>query len=589
VERNHLLAFTLSIGVIMVWMLWQGETRGPPGPTAPLSSQAEAPVDSEATPSLQEPELAPLPGLADAGATAPDTLEGLEARERIEIEMPQYQAVLTSRGAGISKWSLKSYEEGPRDARVPVVLTPGAPPFATVVTTSFSEFDRGNLAQVEWDVVERGDAAVTFRVTRKGVTVTKAYRFHPDSYAFDLEVRVDNQSDGAVAPRFAVDWPAAVREGPDFREQGLVALHQGSLESEFLSGGPMSCSGSGGRTVEDYPREVDFAGVQTTYFLSALLPDEPTEASARFEILTGTAGVTRVYFDPVALEPGQSATRTFRGYMGPKEVAELEALGGSAVESIDVGWSWIAPMTRFFGWMLRALYSIIPNYGVAIIILTILVRVVTLPLVTKQMRSMEGMRGLQPKIKELQEKHKDDKQKQSEAMMSLYRSEGVNPLGGCLPMVLQLPVMIGLFYALRSSIELREAPFFGWITDLSAPETLFMIPGLELPVRVLPLIMGATMVLQQRMTPQPTMDPAQARMMTTVMPIVMLVVFYQFASGLVLYWMLSNVLAIAHQLWIRRGNEARSAARGPDKPGGGKSVQNKAAAAAAAAQRAERN
>jgi YidC/Oxa1 family membrane protein insertase len=585
VERNHLLAFTLSIGVIMVWMLWQGETRRPPVPAPSETPQAEAP-DSSAP--LPEAKLAPLPSLADEGVTTPEASEPVEAREQIDIEMPRYSAALTSRGAGISKWSLKTYEEGPRNARVPVVLTTGQAPFATVMTTSFSELGQGNLAQVEWDVVERDDSNATFRVTRKGVSVTKAYRFHPDSYAFDLEVRVENGSDGVVAPRFAVDWPAAVREGPDFREQGLVALHQGSLESEFLSGGPMSCSGAGGTTVEDYPREVDFAGVQTTYFLSALLPDEPIEASARFEILTGTAGVTRVYFDPVSLEPGQSATRTFRGYMGPKEVEELEALGGSAVESIDVGWSWIAPMTRFFAWMLRALYSIVPNYGVAIVILTILVRVVTLPLVTKQMRSMEGMRELQPKIKELQAKFKDDKQKQSEAMMSLYRSEGVNPLGGCLPMILQLPVMIGLFYALRSSIELREAPFFGWISDLSAPETLFMIPGLDLPVRVLPLIMGATMVLQQRMTPQPAMDPAQARMMTTVMPIVMTVVFYQFASGLVLYWMLSNVLAIAHQLWIRRGNEAR-AASGAGKSGGSKSVKEKAAAAAAAAERAKTN
>jgi YidC/Oxa1 family membrane protein insertase len=130
--------------------------------------------------------------------------------------------------------------------------------------------------------------------------------------------------------------------------------------------------------------------------------------------------------------------------------------------------------------------------------------------------------------------------------------------------------MIGLFYALRSSIELREAPFFGWITDLSTPETLFEIPGLGVPVRVLPLIMGATMFLQQRMTPQPTMDAAQARMMTTMMPIVMTVVFYRFASGLVLYWMLSNVLAIAHQLWIRRGFQAPPAAP-VAKPGKAKS------------------
>ena len=144
-------------------------------------------------------------------------------------------------------------------------------------------------------------------------------------------------------------------------------------------------------------------------------------------------------------------------------------------------------------------------------------------------------------------------------MMALYRQEGVNPLGGCLPMLLQLPVFIGLFYALRSSIQLRHAPFFGWIDDLSAPESLFMIPMVEVPLRVLPLVMGGTMILQQRITPMQQMDPAQQKMMMTVMPIVMTVVFYQFPSGLVLYWMVSNVLAIAHQLWIGRGMASKKA------------------------------
>jgi YidC/Oxa1 family membrane protein insertase len=195
---------------------------------------------------------------------------------------------------------------------------------------------------------------------------------------------------------------------------------------------------------------------------------------------------------------------------------------------------------------------VIPNYGVAIILLTILVRLVTMPLTNKQMRSMERMRQVQPKLKEIQEKFADDRQKQSEEMMKLYRSEGVNPLGGCFPMILQLPVFIGLFFALRSSIELRHAPFVGWIHDLSAPETLFTIPGLDLPVRVLPLVMGLSMVLQQKITPQPTIDPAQARMMMTIMPIMMTVLFYKFPSGLVLYWFVSNILAITHQLVIGR-------------------------------------
>ena len=179
----------------------------------------------------------------------------------------------------------------------------------------------------------------------------------------------------------------------------------------------------------------------------------------------------------------------------------------------------------------------------------------TLPIVSRQMKSMERMRALQPEVTALQEKFKDDKQQLSQETMKLYRERGVNPLGGCLPMLLQFPVFIGLFFALRSSIELRDAPFFGYITDLSAPATLFVIPGIDLPVRLLPILMGLSMVVQQRMTPM-TIDPAQARMMMTIMPVMMTVLFYQFPSGLVLYWMVSNVLGIAHQAWVGRQQRA---------------------------------
>ena len=159
---------------------------------------------------------------------------------------------------------------------------------------------------------------------------------------------------------------------------------------------------------------------------------------------------------------------------------------------------------------------------------------------------------LMPRIKALQEQYKDDRQKQSEQTFKLYRETGVNPLGGCLPMILQLPVFIGLFYALQSSIELRQAPFFLWINDLSAPATLFTLPGVDFPVRLLPILMGASMYIQQKMMPQAGMDPAQAKMMLIMMPGMMLVISYTFPSGLVLYWMVSNVLGIAHQLYVRR-------------------------------------
>jgi YidC/Oxa1 family membrane protein insertase len=206
--------------------------------------------------------------------------------------------------------------------------------------------------------------------------------------------------------------------------------------------------------------------------------------------------------------------------------------------------------------MLSAIYAAIPNYGLAIIIITVLVRLAMVPLMSRQMRSMKRLGELQPKMKEIQERFADDRQRQSEEMMNLYRQSGVNPLsamsGGCLPMLLQAPVFIGLFYALQSSIDLRQAPFFLWIRDLSAPEALFTIPGLGIPVRVLPLLMGASMVLQSKLTPT-TVDPAQARMMMTVMPVMFTFLFYQFSSGLVLYWFVSNLIGIGQQLWMNRG------------------------------------
>ena len=202
----------------------------------------------------------------------------------------------------------------------------------------------------------------------------------------------------------------------------------------------------------------------------------------------------------------------------------------------------------------------IPNYGIAIILLTVLLRLVMAPLTHKQMKVMKKnstqMSALQPKIKEVQERYADDAQKRNEEMMKIYREAGVNPLtmmgGGCLPMLLQLPIFIALYYALQSAIELRGAPFGLWITDLSVPETLMTIPGLEIPVRVLPLAMGASMVVQQKMTPMASMDPNQARMMMTVMPIMFTVLFYGFPSGLVLYWFVSNLLGMAQQLLINR-------------------------------------
>ncbi|MCH8082812.1 MAG: membrane protein insertase YidC [Myxococcales bacterium] len=561
-DRNLVLACTLSLAVLAGWMYLTGglDSERRSGGNSPTQTQ---PIDliGEYSPETEPSTLAPPLGKATepaSGVLASDSDRVEVAERQILVEMPLYSVALTNRGAGISSWELKEFRETSDRAAPPIDLATAGGAGSPLFVTPFSELGIGNFADRVFEVVGEDLSSVSFETRAKGVTLRKTYTFEPDSYSFRLLIEVVNDSTAVVAPRFQIDIPAHQKDANDFREQALAALEDGSrvmtpLAGLGSSGFFQSITGRKTEKYQDYLGQIDWAGIQTTYFLTVILPDNPSQANVRIATLEpGVLGVAQLSFDETILPPGRAIAREFRAYMGPKEMERLEAFGGETVRAIDLGWSWVEPLTRFFSLFLKMLYSVVPNYGVAIIILTIMVRVVTAPLTIKQMRSMERMRALSPQLKQIKEEFADDRQKQSEKTMALYKSEGVNPLGGCLPMLLQFPVFIGLFYALRSTIQLRQAPFFGWIDDLSVPETLFEIPGIGLPIRVLPLIMGATMVLQQKITPMQA-DPAQAKMMMTVMPVMMTVIFYQFPSGLVLYWMVSNVLAISHQLWIGRG------------------------------------
>jgi YidC/Oxa1 family membrane protein insertase len=562
-DRNAFLAFALSFAVLTLWIVFTTPQPRPEG-TRPRGMEPGALAGGEHGPA-GSPGAPPVVDLREGSEGAPEggpepeaSVDSMRKGERIPLDTPLFLAELDTLGGVLRHFELKRYRIAPAFAAPPIVLTTGRPPYANALATPFRELGFGDLSRVEFAAGTSDANVVAFHWERDGVIVRKVYRFDPQSYAFELRLSVENGSQRSIGPRYGLSWPAHIVAGQDFREQAFTVLHKGSVVRKPLeSFGRPGFFGGRPASEQVFGREVDWAGITTTYFLSAVLPDDPARASAQFVATDpGKAGVVQLFFDPLNLPPGQSAERVFRVYVGPKVAERLEAVGGGLVRSIDLGWSWLAPLTLAFSWLLRALHSLIPNYGVGIILLTVLVRAVTTPLTIKQMRSMERMRALQPKLQELREKYPDDRQRQSEEMMKLYRREGVNPLGGCLPMLLQLPVFIGLFYALRSSIDLRHAPFVGWIDDLSAPDALFVIPGVGIPLRVLPLVMGATMVLQQKITPM-QVDPAQARMMMIVMPVMMTVLFYQFPSGLVLYWMVSNVLAIAHQLWVGRALRSR--------------------------------
>jgi len=263
------------------------------------------------------------------------------------------------------------------------------------------------------------------------------------------------------------------------------------------------------------------------------------------------------YIEPaVPIEPNRRETFRYQVFLGPKSMSVLKPLGHHLDEAINFGW--FDFLAKPCLWIMNAIYGVIPNYGVAIILLTLLSKIILWPLGAKSYKSMAEMKKMQPLIAGIREKYKDDKRKINEETMGLYRTYKVNPLGGCLPMLVQMPLFFALYRMLYEAIELRHAPFFGWINDLSAPDRLFSfgfaIPLMKEPygIPVLTIVMGGTMFLSQKMQP-PMGDPAQAKMMM-LMPVVFTFIFINFSSGLVLYWLINNVLSIGQQYYTTKRN-----------------------------------
>jgi len=557
VDRNAFLAFALSFLVLSLWMTWEAKQR----PTVPVEVAAS---DTSGPESVGQAERAPAepPVAVASGAVAPTPPPAVDAPEQTaEIENGVARVVLSSRGATVQKLELLRYTTPRSEGGGPVTLIDRGAGELAAFATPLAELGFGDLSKAPYQITEQGPRQVSFEYTHQGVRVRKTFSFEDESYRFKLVVAIANQGTAAISPTFAVVIPEVVRPSSDFKDLAVAALVAGTVDRQPVASFGRAGFLRGAPTLErEFSGEVEWVGAYSHYFVSAILPDSPREIRARWQATEpGHEILVSLEHPPAAVLPGTTLDREYVAFVGPKVPELLAAAGGQLERSIELGWSFIAPFTRVFTWLLKACYQVIPNYGIAIIVLTALVRLATSPLAARQMRSMKRMGELQPQIKALQEKYADDRQQQSQEMMKLYREAGVNPLGGCLPLLLQFPVLIGLYYALQSSIDLRQASFGLWIDDLSRPETLFTIPGVEWPVRVLPILMTLSMVAQQRMTPTTSMDPAQARMMMIVMPVMFFFMFYGFPSGLVLYWFVSNLLAIAQQVYLNRQMSPRPA------------------------------
>lgn len=581
-DRNLILAVALSMLVFTSWSAWQASMAPPPDETVVLEGSA-GPQGSLADGGSANTVAKPQEGVAERAPTAAQeasqTLEDTSERvwtedaagRRIEpwtgdFENELVSGRLTNRGGTFDRWQLRRYtaRAGKSD---PVELLDPQESGHVALATPFEELGVGDLSTALYEVEHAGDGQVSFVLTRDGVRVRKTYRPADDDYGYLLDIEVENRTDRILRPQFEMVWPAAVHgESNEDAQLALLALADDEVEREPVAtlGSAGFLGGLFGRGENEGPPSfegVKWAGTDLKYFARLVVPPQGVTSRVVFETLDpARAGATVLTLEPTPVDPGLSVTRSYYVFLGPKEPERLEALGFELARSIDRGWSWVSPLAALFERALNFINAFVGNYGVSIIVLTILVRLATWPIMARQMQSAEKMREIMPRVKELQEKYKDDKQKQSEETFKLYRETGVNPLAGCFPLLLQMPVFIGLFYALQSSIELRQAPFVLWINDLSQPATAFMLPGLDFPVRFLPLLMGASMFVQQKMTPQTGMDPAQQKMMLIMMPGMMLFISYGFPSGLVLYWTVSNLLGIAHQFWVRRKMQAKEAA-----------------------------
>jgi YidC/Oxa1 family membrane protein insertase len=367
-------------------------------------------------------------------------------------------------------------------------------------------------------------------VSPQGNTVKKSYVFHGGGYDIELINEITNGGKERISGNLQVVVPYHVEEKTKqsrFEVSGPVTYAADKLSTDTLKDLESKTKSFG---------KPQWTGFADKYFLTAVLTKDNSIESV--QIAKGTKNIINsTISSPVfSIAEGQTYKIPYRLFLGPKDLDILKAQGDSLEQALDLGW--FSALAKPLLHILTYFYKYTHNYGIAIIIITVILKIIFFPLTHKSYKSMKEMQKLQPMMLELREKHKNDREALNRATMELYKTHKVNPLGGCFPMLVQIPVFFALYKALMFSIELRHAPFMLWITDLSAKD----------PYYVTPIIMGATMFIQQKMTPT-TMDPTQAKMMLA-MPIVFTFMFLNFPSGLVIYWLVNNVLTIAQQAYI---------------------------------------
>ncbi len=555
-EKRALLAVVLSLLVFIIYTQFLTPKPAQPPSTPPKQAEEAAPpTTAQPTPLLKPAAPAASPAARPQPTERP-------VRE-IEVENGLLRLIFSEKGARLRSCRLLRFKEtndphSPPKELIDVPLDDLAPLGLSSLNGRLPGLDDAVFgAETDEQKITVGDKPreIIFRwLSPSGVEVVKRFIVRPQDYVIGLKVELINRSAKSLDDNLGLALTARQEkgEGGRYAFKGFGAFVNNKLFEEKpkkFKEEPMVLSG-----------DVSWGGYENSYFLQALIPLSG-QGSFKASLAGGEKDreivVVRYTSPPFSLAVGGSESFDFDLFFGPKEIGVLNRAGHNLDAALNMGWFDL--IAKPFLYFLKYIYKVVPNFGVAIIILTIGVKIIFWPLTQKSYKSMKAMQKLQPQMAKLRERYKNDKQRMNQELMGLYKAHKVNPMGGCLPMIIQIPVFIALYRLLDYAIELRHAPFLLWISDLAAPDRLFRfpfhLPLMEPPygIPVLTLLMGASMFLQQKMTPTPG-DPTQAKVML-LMPIVFTFVFINFPSGLVLYWLTNNVLSIAQQVLINRSSK----------------------------------
>jgi YidC/Oxa1 family membrane protein insertase len=539
--RRLVLFVIFSMSILMLWDAWQRQ-HAPAEPAPQVNSAAtdtSVPSPSAGSASTAKAEL-PL-----------DSDYKLMTGQRINVTTDLYKADIETTGGDLRRLELLKHRASDNDKTNFVLLDDAAKPMTYVAQTGLIGADLPTHKSVFTSSatnyqMQEGEDALEVRLSwaNNGVTVDKIYTFHRNSYAIDVTYEVKNGSAEAITPAV---YYQIVHDNESNQGSALMPTFTGgSYYTESTKFKKLAFS-----DIEKEPLKITsndgWVGLLQHYFVSAWIPKEGlarefyTKKLSEHVYMIGTKSTLST------IAPGASLSIPARLFSGPQTKKDLNAAAQGLEYTVDYGWLTVVAAPLF--WVLSKIYDLVHNWGVAIIILTILIKAAFYPLSAKSYKSMAQMRELAPRLQAMKEKYGDDRQKMQAAMMELYKKEKINPMGGCLPILVQIPVFISLYWMLLGSVELRHAPFFGWIHDLSAPDPLY----------ILPTLMGATMIIQTYLNPPPT-DPLQAKVMK-IMPVVFSVFFFFFPAGLVLYWLVNNIISIWQQWFINKSIHAETLAK----------------------------